>query len=564
MSVKNRHRRPLLSDGKESGNADDFVYNLEVIREYARALIHLKMTKLTEEQLLSSKVIFRMCDARMKQVKATAGQTTIPKRNSKRKRTTANTSNGRADGNSDSDDASKIFDTDSEIDNGKSTHTRKALKRLEIDFAKGRRKSVGPRLTGKFMCGNCGQVLHSPNKKDTFICPNCIATLRHGRSRDEKFEVVDLVSGDDECTRDSDAKPEEQLRRGDQVRVQERGKNADEAKTGWLCRDPVLLRRRKQRGDGFQYHVTFGFTADDTEVFPQTGKRFEITKVVGGIDFRQAQRQNGKVFFRKKHAAAQVARVNKMTKIKDNKVVITRFNFNISRRDMYSLQPNEWLNDNVVFFYLLLLKEGVKTTEKVHVFNTFFFSKLTTAPDNQKRGDKKRARRSHRGKFPFNYDAVKSWTDKFDLLSKTLVFIPINSMDGSHWSLIAVRYCAGEYEIYYYDSFDALGHPYKQTIKSYYTRELKERRGIEVGLIPGSHVCDRIRMMPDVTNRPKQTTSTDCGAFICAYAFCILNDIDIQTIQQKDMKFFRRHVALSILRGSIQDFIMYPIVDTEV
>ena len=296
----------------------------------------------------------------------------------------------------------------------------------------------------------------------------------------------------------------------------------------------------------YRYYVTFALSKGLTEVFPQTGKQFTVDKVSKGADLLESQRKDNKVKLVMKHSRAELARVRQITKNKDyHTAIITRYNIKITERDLYSLSEREWLTDNVIFFYLLLLKEYVKTVEDVHVFNTFFIP-TATKRTNKRKHNKKSKRSSSRKSLPFNYNNVKRWANKFNLLNKTLVFFPISTLDGTHWVLIVVIYFSGTHNIYYYDSLLGLGDPFKRVIQSYYAHEYEHRRGIKVSNIPGSIVGNEVRVHPDITDRPKQTTNTDCGAFICSYAYCLIHGISIHTFKQKHMKFFRRHMTLSI------------------
>lgn len=89
-------------------------------------------------------------------------------------------------------------------------------------------------------------------------------------------------------------------------------------------------------------------------------------------------------------------------------VVVDKFNIEITREDLQTLAPRQWLNDEIVNFYLQMIAERAKAQEevsfpqttcsaiqsppfpKVHCFNTFFRKKLV---------DK-------------GYQGVKKWTKK--------------------------------------------------------------------------------------------------------------------------------------------------------
>ncbi|KAF4970589.1 hypothetical protein FSARC_2370 [Fusarium sarcochroum] len=95
----------------------------------------------------------------------------------------------------------------------------------------------------------------------------------------------------------------------------------------------------------------------------------------------------------------------------------------VDKDDIQRLDEGEFLNDNLISFYLRYLqvqleKERPEILKKVYIFNTFFFEKL----------------RSNRAKI--NYDGVKSWTARIDLLSYEYIVVPVN--ENAHWYLAII------------------------------------------------------------------------------------------------------------------------------
>ncbi|KAM0435311.1 hypothetical protein ACHAPT_003405 [Fusarium lateritium] len=95
----------------------------------------------------------------------------------------------------------------------------------------------------------------------------------------------------------------------------------------------------------------------------------------------------------------------------------------VDRDDIPRLDEGEFLNDNLISFYLRYLqvqleKERPQVLDKVYIFNTFFFEKL----------------RSNRAKI--NYDGVKAWTARIDLLSYDYIVVPVN--ENAHWYLAII------------------------------------------------------------------------------------------------------------------------------
>ncbi len=93
----------------------------------------------------------------------------------------------------------------------------------------------------------------------------------------------------------------------------------------------------------------------------------------------------------------------------------------LESRDLERLEDGEYLNDNLIEFYLKYLKNQLEQTsaemaEKVYFFNTFFFASLTR---KEKRG------------ININYEAVQKWTRSIDIFSYDYVVVPI--CESQHW-----------------------------------------------------------------------------------------------------------------------------------
>lgn len=88
--------------------------------------------------------------------------------------------------------------------------------------------------------------------------------------------------------------------------------------------------------------------------------------------------------------------------------------------DIARLDEGEFLNDNLISFYLRYLQaelEGNRpeVLKKVHIFSSFFFEKLKSSA---------------------KYEGVKSWTAKIDLFSYDYIVVPVN--EHYHWYLAII------------------------------------------------------------------------------------------------------------------------------
>lgn len=89
--------------------------------------------------------------------------------------------------------------------------------------------------------------------------------------------------------------------------------------------------------------------------------------------------------------------------------------------DLQRLDEGEFLNDNLMGFYLRYLEYQLEQkhggpAQKIYFFNTYFFASLTNTP---------------KGKKGVNYEAVQKWTRTVDIFAFDYVVVPIN--ESAHW-----------------------------------------------------------------------------------------------------------------------------------
>lgn len=88
--------------------------------------------------------------------------------------------------------------------------------------------------------------------------------------------------------------------------------------------------------------------------------------------------------------------------------------------DIFRLEDGEFLNDNIISFYLRYLYEySGQNKDKVYIFNTYFFSRLTS-------GVKK----------DIDYEAVEKWTSKVNIFDYQYLVVPVNH--SLHWYLVII------------------------------------------------------------------------------------------------------------------------------
>ncbi|EAW24317.1 putative Ulp1 protease [Aspergillus fischeri NRRL 181] len=93
----------------------------------------------------------------------------------------------------------------------------------------------------------------------------------------------------------------------------------------------------------------------------------------------------------------------------------------VNGQDLERLRDNEFLNDNLIGFYIRFLEDHLERNNKevskrVYFFNSYFFATLTNLP---------------RGKQGINYEGVQKWTRNVDIFSYDYIVVPIN--EAAHW-----------------------------------------------------------------------------------------------------------------------------------
>uniref|UniRef100_A0A8C6MHS0 SUMO specific peptidase 1 n=1 Tax=Nothobranchius furzeri TaxID=105023 RepID=A0A8C6MHS0_NOTFU len=163
------------------------------------------------------------------------------------------------------------------------------------------------------------------------------------------------------------------------------------------------------------------------------------------------------------------------------------FGLSLTRKDLQTLSSLNWLNDEVINFYMNLLVERSKEPDlpSTNTFNTFFYPKLRSS----------------------GYSAVRRWTKKMDIFSKDILLVPVHL--GVHWCLCVVDF--RKKSIMYFDSMG--------------------------GILSRNEI-------------PQQMNGSDCGMFTCKYADYITKDKPI-TFTQKHMPYFRRRMVWEIVNHNL-------------
>ncbi|CAD7083436.1 unnamed protein product [Hermetia illucens] len=205
-----------------------------------------------------------------------------------------------------------------------------------------------------------------------------------------------------------------------------------------------------------------------------------------------------------------------------DEVLINKFKIKITRRDLNTLTPDSWLNDNVINFYFNLIanrcdEERNKHFTKVHTMSTFFAERLLQS----------------------GYEGVKRWTRKINIFSFDLILIPIH-VDQSHWCLATINF--KEKALKYYNSMGTPNTRLLEVLADYLRLESLDKQ--KIPLDTSEFVKENVQDIP------QQTNGNDCGVFCCMYAEYISRDHKI-SFSQKNIPYFRKRIILDILQGKL-------------
>ncbi|XP_069147621.1 probable ubiquitin-like-specific protease 2B isoform X6 [Solanum lycopersicum] len=197
----------------------------------------------------------------------------------------------------------------------------------------------------------------------------------------------------------------------------------------------------------------------------------------------------------------------------------------ISKRDFDLLAPDTFVNDTIIDFYIMYLKNKIppEKRQRYHFFNCFFFRKLA---DMDK--DPNSAFDGHAA-----FLRVRKWTRKVNLFDKDFIFIPVNY--NYHWSLIVICHPG---EVANFTDDDTAS----SSVRVPCILHMDSFRGSHVGLknLLQSYLCEewreRTKETPDVVSSnfrnlrflslelPQQQNLSDCGLFLLHYVESFLEE----------------------------------------
>lgn len=207
-------------------------------------------------------------------------------------------------------------------------------------------------------------------------------------------------------------------------------------------------------------------------------------------------------------------------------VLCEAFNLSITRHDIQTLNGLNWLNDEVVNFYMTMLMERGKSSSadsnsrrrllRVYAFNTFFYGKIVSQ----------------------GHSAVRRWTRKVDIFSHELLLVPVHL--GMHWCLMGVD--LRHSRITFYDSMGSDNQRALKAMLRYLADEHRDKKSKELDTSAWTTVSAQ-----DI---PQQMNGSDCGMFACKFAEYLSRDAPF-SFSQQEMPYFRRRMVYEIITNTL-------------
>jgi len=198
-------------------------------------------------------------------------------------------------------------------------------------------------------------------------------------------------------------------------------------------------------------------------------------------------------------------------------VLVDSHKIQITRKDIDTLNGLNWLNDEIINFYLqMIVDRSAEKGLKVYATNTFFYPKMMDS----------------------GQPALKRWTKRVDIFEKDIMLIPVHL--GMHWCLAVVDF--RKPGVYYYDSMGGNNNKCLTTLLKYLQDEHRDKKGKELDIEKWEH-----KIRKDI---PQQMNGSDCGMFACKFAEYISRGASISFTQQ-DMPYFRRRMIWEIVKDTL-------------
>ncbi|KAI3632536.1 hypothetical protein MIR68_009642 [Amoeboaphelidium protococcarum] len=198
--------------------------------------------------------------------------------------------------------------------------------------------------------------------------------------------------------------------------------------------------------------------------------------------------------------------------------IINKFKIIIESKDLKTVSKRNWLNDEVINFYMAMIMDRSQrcaaTLPKVHVFNSFFYPKL----------------------IEDGYPSLQS--GDYSERPYDMVLIPIHL--GAHWCMSCIDF--RQKTCTYYDSLHGSGQNTLSALRLYLEQESLDKKKRPFDFTGWTFRCD--------VDIPAQENGYDCGVFALTFAEHLSRDADF-AFTQKHMGYIRSKIIYEIATGQL-------------
>jgi len=234
--------------------------------------------------------------------------------------------------------------------------------------------------------------------------------------------------------------------------------------------------------------------------------------------------------------------------------VVSLNGFNLLVKDVRTLKPRQWLNDEVINFYLALLLDQNERHVAESVVSGTRHPRIQVFPTSGTHFMEVLGKTREK----YDYKKVKKWfprlKKKWSEIDKFL--IPTN-VHGTHWILIVINIQERRVE-----ALDSLGGDHMEMIKNVrrYVEDDMTERIAQSGSGQSNKVSSSVRVVLDwqcvnyhqkFRDLPQQKNSYDCGVFTLMFGEMISRNLPINSFQQDDILALRCRIALGIMNSFV-------------
>ena len=243
----------------------------------------------------------------------------------------------------------------------------------------------------------------------------------------------------------------------------------------------------------------------------------------------------------------------------------------MSSKDLLTLEDHEFLNDSVIEFFIKSLQHKLSSEKaaRCHIFNSFFYEKLTNVRDERSEPADVRQKKAHQ--------RVEKWTKGVNIFEKDFVFFPIHG--SMHWSLMVLCHPGrvqdenaedgddmplGTRQTPYLLHMDSMSGGHKSSVVAMKIREylamewMRLKPNTVAPRVEGQATLlrfDKVSLPHQRMKVPQQDNGCDCGVFLCMFFEKFLKDLpkvissqDVQAAVRGDASPYSPSMAEGFLR----------------